>query len=290
MSVTFSILAYSDLDRRIERQPLWGDFWFKFHLADTLNGAGLVQTNSSPDVLIHLFGAPMDPLPRALLRILWIHSHPDWLSPALLSRYDLIFCASRPFTRRLVCSQWPAEYLMIPTHMKPSIRPEAHAVVFVGNNRRNGLRKVVRYLLEQQDLLPAAPEVWGDGWEGTIPASWYRGQRVANEELNHLYASSAIVLNDHHDDMAREGFLNPRILDSIAAGALAVTDPVLALNELVDLPVYRNSLELAEHIRHLLEHTNERQNLRDAAWKRLSSFTYQNAVETIVDRIQARLG
>jgi len=142
------------------------------------------------------------------------------------------------------------------------------------------------YLLDQKDVLSATPAVWGDGWESVLPASWYRGRFVANENLNALYAGAAVVLNDHHDDMAREGFLNPRILDATAAGALVVTDPVLGMNELAAFPVYSNARELGEHIRHLLAHPAERRAIRDAAWKRLAGFTYAGAVQAILERIR----
>ena len=120
MSLSFSILAYSDMDQVADRRPLWGDYWFKHHLQEALSTAGLVATPDPSDVVIHLFGAPAAELPKTRLRVLWLHSHPDWVTPNILSRYDLVFCTSRPFVQRLACSGQPAEWLMMPTHMKPT--------------------------------------------------------------------------------------------------------------------------------------------------------------------------
>ncbi len=290
MPLSISILAYSDLDTVADRKPLWGDYWFKHHLQEALSTAGLVPASDPSDVVIHLFGAPVARLPKTRLRILWLHSHPDRITPDILARYDLVLCTSKPFARRLACSRQPAEWLMMPTHMKPTQATARYPLVFVGNNRRDGLRKVIGYLLEQKNALPAVPAVWGDGWEGVVPDSWYRGRFVPNEELNLLYAASALVLNDHHDDMAREGFLNPRILDATAAGSLVITDPVLGLRDLAEFPVYRNSAELAEHIRYLLNHPATRTAMQEAAWKRLSAFTYAHAAGVLAEKIRERLG
>ena len=36
-----------------------------------------------------------------------------------------------------------------------------------------------------------------------------------NQRLNEIYTSSLITLNNHNEDIAREGFINPRIFDII---------------------------------------------------------------------------
>jgi spore maturation protein CgeB len=67
-----------------------------------------------------------------------------------------------------------------------------------------------------------------------------------NTGLNELYAASKIVLNDHHDDMQREGFINPRVLDVLASGGFVVSDDVLEINDIMDscVPTYHSPEEL----------------------------------------------
>jgi spore maturation protein CgeB len=49
---------------------------------------------------------------------------------------------------------------------------------------------------------------------------------VANEDLGPLYCSAGVVLNDHHDDMRRDGFLANRLFDVTACAARLVTDEI----------------------------------------------------------------
>jgi spore maturation protein CgeB len=60
-----------------------------------------------------------------------------------------------------------------------------------------------------------------------------------------------VVLNDHWDDMARDGFLSNRLFDAAASGALVVTDPVPGVEELFGGAVlpYRDVAELRALLR-----------------------------------------
>jgi len=290
MSWTFSAIAYSDLDPVMERRAQWGDYWFKHHLTEALVDAGGIPVSGTADVLLHLFGSPAHDLPPAHLKILWIHSHPDWIQRRVLERYDVILCTSKPFTRRLVMEGWKARWLMVPTHMKPMESTIEYPVVFVGNNRRNHLRKAVGFLLDAKDRIDFPLAIWGEGWEGLLNPSWYRGRCVPNEYLNGLYASAALVLNDHHEDMAREGFLNPRILDGTASGSLVLTDPVLGMDDLVSLPHYTDAHELLDLMTFFLGHPDERASLQATAHQCLAEFTYDRSARYIVEQIHSRLG
>ena len=54
---------------------------------------------------------------------------------------------------------------------------------------------------------------------------------MANEDLGALYASAGVVLNDHWDDMRRDGFLANRLFDVTACAARLVTDEIDGLAE-----------------------------------------------------------
>ncbi|WP_455429486.1 glycosyltransferase family protein [Methanobrevibacter arboriphilus] len=47
---------------------------------------------------------------------------------------------------------------------------------------------------------------------------------IPNHELNKLYSSCKILLNDHWQDMAKNGFVSNRIFDGLASGAFIISD------------------------------------------------------------------
>jgi spore maturation protein CgeB len=167
--------------------------------------------------------------------------------------------------------------------------PKSRDVVFVGNNRRNGRRKLIDDLLSIRGKIDCNVEIWGNGWDGIVPPEWLRGRYFPNEELNALYSSARIVLNDHHDDMARDGFLNPRIVDAIAAGALPITDPVAGLEEAGNIPVYRNAEELADLIGRYLSNGNAARAIIEQARSNIAGWTYEGAAELISQFFQSRV-
>ena len=88
------VRAYSDVDTDPVHQRLWGDYWFKRHLEDALKQRGCLIHDGTAGLLIHLFGAPIEPCPSMAHRVLWIHSHPDWITPEILGHYTLVFSSS----------------------------------------------------------------------------------------------------------------------------------------------------------------------------------------------------
>jgi len=286
-----AIAAFSDMDPRPERRRLWGEYWIKKRLEDEFIRRGCRVEESAdksrPDVLIHLFGQPLREMPEAGCRILWIHSHPNDLPVPVPREYDIVLCSSRPFTEKLNKGGTKARWLMIPTHMKPmpEVSPymEKTDVIFVGNNRRQGMRRLMADLMSIGAAIDCSLKVWGDGWDGTIPAGWYAGREYPAESLNELYSSAKIILNDHHEDMAREGFINPRILDGLAAGTMVITDPVLGIGELFHIPVYHDADELLAMINKYLTDEIGRENIVKNTSEKLNCFTYENSVRIILE-------
>ena len=114
--------------------------------------------------------------------------------------------------------------------------------VFVGGKYGDRRRQVVF------DAMQAGIdfEVHGPGWEGLIPAPVLRSTYVPNHEVTAVYRSRGLVLADHWDDMAREGFIANRIFDAVAAGARVISDYVPGIEESFDgaVQVYRSVEEL----------------------------------------------
>jgi spore maturation protein CgeB len=113
--------------------------------------------------------------------------------------------------------------LFNPDRAEPDTGP---AVLFVGNSR-DVYRKSVRSAL----AVGADIEVHGSDWERFLAPNLIASKVVANEDLGALYASAGVVLNDHWDDMRRDGFLANRLFDVTACAARLVTDEIDGLTE-----------------------------------------------------------
>ena len=99
-------------------------------------------------------------------------------------------------------------------------------VLFVGNSR-DVYRRSVRSAL----AVGAEVEVHGADWERFLAPNLIASKIIANDDLGALYCSAGVVLNDHHDDMRRDGFLGNRLFDVTACAARLVTDEIEGLSE-----------------------------------------------------------
>lgn len=277
------ILAYSDSDPVAERRPLWGDYWLKENLSGEFEKLRYPVTPSRPGVLLHLFGKPLPSLPEDTYNILWHHSHPDWITPQTLSKYHKIYCISKPFINKIKRMGFEAEWLMTPTNSRPVQSPQRYDLVFVGNARRDGSKRAIQELGDS----PYRIRVWGSGWQGLIPDSWLAGPYYENKNLNRLYASAKIVVNDHHLDMRREGFVNPRLLDVLASGSLVISDYVAGMEEIFEdsVPTYHSADELRTLVKRYLQDDQARRDRIKKGQKIALNFSYSHATTTIVKHL-----
>jgi spore maturation protein CgeB len=276
------IIAYSDFYDVPDRK-VWGDYWLKENLLREFAGAGYTVGGVNPGILLHLFGEPVKDIARSAYAILWIHSHPDRITFEILRRYQKIYCISESFTRKIISWGFDAETMMVPTAMTPIVRRKKYDIVFVGNTKKGQMRKVIRDLGDS----PYNVRIWGWGWKGLIPDEWYGGEYYENSRLNELYASSRIVLNDHHEDMRREGFLNPRILDALASGGFVISDRVKGIGELFgrSVPVYDTPEELRNMIDRFMRDDAGREHLAAEGRRIALRYTYSACVRKIVGHI-----
>ena len=286
-SPPIGISAYSDFYDQPE-QKVWGDYWFKENLIKEFERSGYPVDNRSPKILLHLFGEPLAALPSDTYNILWIHSHPDRISADILKKYHKIYCISRPFTLKIISMGFDADFLMVPTNMTPAVCRKKYDIVFAGNTRQHKMRKVISDLGDA----PYQVKIWGSGWKGLIPDEWYGGEYYENARLNELYAASRVVLNDHHDDMKREGFINPRILDVLASGGFVVSDEVLGMNELLDnsVPAYQTPKELRSIVATCISDDAGRERLAAKGREIASQYTYAACCNKIIKHISALSG
>lgn len=224
----------------------WGDTHFIDDLAQAL-------TRLDQQVVTYRFGSHNSPVTafddvnlaiRGIRRtaphpgqvnVMWIISHPEDVTRDELLGYDLVYAASPRWAERAT-QQWgiPVRTLLQATdvsvfHPDSTTPPKTSTdVVFVGQTRPDGPRKIVMDMIETGlDV-----KVWGEHWARFIPKRYVQGDYFPNDRLPELYRSASIVLSDHHADMAEAGFVANRLFDAVASGARVISDHV---DEIADL-------------------------------------------------------
>ncbi|MDJ0663498.1 MAG: glycosyltransferase [Acidimicrobiia bacterium] len=244
----------------------WGDTYFAEALAASLAGEGAnpaIQYQSdwelpgshSVDVVIHIRGLGTYVPKPAHKNILWIISHPEQVSETECEAYDLVLVASEPYADELRSRvAVPVEVMHQAARPDPS-PPEPDAeivteVLFVGNTRGRPRRAIEHAL-----AINAPLRVYGQGWDGILPESYWAGEHFPNERLGALYASAGVNLNDHWPDMARLGFISNRVFDIVAAGGIVFTDPVAGLETVFGdlIPTF----DSAEQLQDLLDRLHD---------------------------------
>lgn len=155
-------------------------------------------------------------------------------------------------------------------------------ILFVGSNWHD--RTSLRYALEEGFEV----DVYGYNWGGIVPDYLYKAPYIKNEELNRYYASAKIVLNDHRPDMKEKGFVNNRIYDATASGALVISDYMKEIEEVYgdSIPMYKTREELKEKLAYYLSHEEERlEKAKKAREITLRYFTNKTAAKKILEEV-----
>lgn len=220
----------------------WGDTWFARDLAAALRRAGQrarvvsragasSDRRAEDDVVVVLRGlrAVVPPADSSAVWMLWVISHPELVTAAELRAYDAVFVASEHWRAPEGIEVAALLQATDPTRfVPPKESVQSSDVLFVGSTRGE-FRPVVRGALRSRradDL-----QLYGVGWPEFVELSRIAGEFLANEDLPSAYARSQIVLNDHHREMADEGFLSNRLFDAVASGARVLTDRAVGLEE-----------------------------------------------------------
>ena len=241
------------------RGEAWGDTHFARSLAAALQRRGqhvavdfrearVRNTRDHDDVLLVLRGLDRVEPRRGQVNLQWIISHPELVTAKEAAGFDAVFAASGEWARRK-SAQWgtPIEPLLQctdPALFRPDLaEPDSGPpVLFVGNSR-----KVNRPSVQAAVAAGADVHVYGGGWDGILDPAYVRGTGIANARVGAHYAAASIVLNDHWDDMRRDGFLSNRLFDAVACGTRVVSDDVPGLAEVFgsSVAVFRSPAEMA---------------------------------------------
>ena len=205
----------------------------------------------------------------------------DW------QNFDVIAVASKTYADKLKKAGINAVY--IPQFTNPQKFYPApddqlkQDILFVGSNWHD--RTSLRYALESGFYVA----VYGYNWQGVVPDAMYKAPYIANKDLNRYYSSAKIVLNDHRPDMKTFGFINNRIYDATASGALVISDYMPEIEAVYGdcVPMYKTKEELAYLLNYYLTHEDERVSLAQKAREiTLKNFTNQAVAKKFYDEVR----
>jgi spore maturation protein CgeB len=127
-------------------------------------------------------------------------------------------------------------------------------------------------------------KVWGNLWKELLPDKHYGGKYWDYEKLEELYASARITMNDHHPDMAREGFVSNKMFDILASGGFVISDKNIGIEKIFGraVPQYESTEQLQELVAFYLENPIEREKLMIEGRKIALSNTYKNRAAQLV--------
>lgn len=234
----------------------WGDYWFAQDLADALQAEGVTATVHSragansearheDDVVVVLRGLRrVVPNNSSAKWFLWVISHPELVEPGEAEQFTAAFAASESWNPGGDLGTFsPLLQATNTDRFRPVAQPERSGVLFVGSTRGE-FRPIVRDALAQGITL----SLYGVGWSEFVDPDLISGEFLENSQLPAAYSNAAIVLNDHHSDMAANGFLSNRLFDAVAAGARVVSDPATGLAKVFGSSVveYQSPEHLAE--------------------------------------------
>lgn len=237
----------------------WGDYWFANDLAAALVAQGALArvvsraganspARDDDDVVLVLRGLRrVVPSNASAKWLLWVISHPELVEPDEAAQFDHAFAASSHWSAGTELGTFtPLLQATNTERFVPLAHPMRQGVLFIGSTRGE-FRPIVRDALAQKVPLT----LYGVGWNEFVPESAIAGDFLSNAELPAAYGNAALVLNDHHGDMARSGFLSNRLFDAVSAGARVVSDPALGLKEVFGSTVveYTSPAELAAIVR-----------------------------------------
>ncbi len=261
----------------------WGDTWFARDLAEALRRQGqrvkvvsragaAKEERSGDDVVVVLRGlrAVQPPNDRAGVWMLWVISHPELVTEEEARSYDAVFVASESWTPPGGVACTPLLQATAAERFHPGVAPadSGDALLFVGSTRGQ-FRPAVRAALESTRAHELV--VYGVGWEEFLSPEAIGGEFVANSELPAKYASAGIVLNDHHAEMANDGFLSNRLFDAVATGARVVSDRAEGLTEVFGdtVPTFDDDNGLVELLARPIEEVFPDEQSRMAAAERI---------------------
>jgi GT2 family glycosyltransferase len=271
----------------------WGDYYTAHELGDALTADGWrviyaerhddhwYDIEEEVDLLVSLLDSyDVRNAPEGAFTVAWVRNWVDrWLDQPWFDDYDLIAVASQK-AAQLLDRKSRFEPLVLPMATNPDRFHPGHPnpmyqsdYVFTGNNWGHG-----RSLIKILDVGPNERfMLFGKGWDKDPRVARHWRGHLEYERLPDVYRSTKIVLDDTASPTLPYAFLNGRVFDALASGALVLSDNVEGSKELFggELPTYSASDELRTELDRYLASEEERDALVASLRERvLSRHTY----------------
>lgn len=232
--------------------------------------------------------ATFDPalLPRPVRTIAWVRNQTRrWTELPTFALFDAVACSSTP-SLRAVRRVHPGPHLLLPIGVDEELfapaGEERSATLATTVNSWSRERALHRTLVEARLDAPLAMFGRDDG----LPEALRRSALgpVSFFALPSVYSSVALVLDDVQDVNRTYGNLNSRIYESLACGALPITNSASGLAEagLEGVPVAAGAAELREVVERMLADPSARaaevESLRRVV---LDRHTYRHRARTL---------
>jgi len=198
------------------------------------------------------------------ITVAWIRNRLNqWIESPFYQDYQVLFCSSILAVEQLQLQTGREAHLLPIATNELRFFPlneskiDPTDIVFTGNflgDERDG----VNYL--ESLSTGASFAIYGHGWDKhPILNKYWRGA-VPYEELNSIYASAKIVIDDAHPVTREFNSLNSRVFDAISAGSLVLTNCLGGAKEVFDkaLPVFNSPEELNSHLHFYLNNPDKR--------------------------------
>jgi GT2 family glycosyltransferase/spore maturation protein CgeB len=198
------------------------------------------------------------------ITIAWIRNRLNqWIASPFYQDYQILFCSSIFAVEQIqIQTSRQAHLLPIATNelrffpLKES-NVATTDIVFTGNflgDERDG----INYL--ENISHGASFSIYGHGWDQHPTLKKYWRGAVPYEELNSIYASAKIVIDDSHPVTREFNSLNSRVFDAVSAGSLVITNCVGGAKEVFGdaLPVFNSPEELNSHLQFYLHNPEKR--------------------------------
>ncbi|MGX9351427.1 glycosyltransferase family protein [Shimia sp. W99] len=282
------------------RMTFWGDYAFARGIARTFSRKGhRTYIASQEDWDLHAEPGGIDIVLRGRAQV-----------PAIPGRTTLFWCISKGM-RDINYNEadhvfWASQTLMeegesgrgkgISTLLPqafdaelmtpPKSRKSREGIVFVGRSRAKYVRKSVLFA----DQAGLDFKIWGPGWRKSEYKDYVQDDFIDNSELPAIYQSASIVLNDHTPVMQVRGLLSNRVFDTLACGAIPVSEDVGWLPEdlsdyiytYTDFDSFKAAIESAQN------EPASKLKKREALARKLSEMhSFDARVETILSVVES---
>jgi GT2 family glycosyltransferase len=265
----------------------WGDFYTAHELGDAFIDLGWevvyaqrhrdhwYELDGNVDLLVSLLDTyDVTKAPPGAVTVAWVRNWVDrWLERPWFEGYDLVACSSYKGARLLGGrSRFDPAVIPMATNLSrfspgPASPTFACDYAFTGNNWGHG-----RDLMSLLDIRPDERFLlFGKGWDEDPRATRHWRGHLDYESLPDLYRSTKVLLDDTAGPTLPYAFLNSRVFDGLAAGALVITDNVEGAREMFDglLPTFESREELRRQLDRYLGDESERRRLVERLQERV---------------------